>query len=47
MIGTIIDVLAITGVIAIFVPFACMCAMCIKDTIDYITDKDIEENEEE
>lgn len=39
MIKTIIDVLAITGIIAIFVPFACMCAMCIKDTIDYITDE--------
>lgn len=39
MIETIQDVFFIVGMIAIFVPFACMCAMCIKDTIDYIIDK--------
>lgn len=39
MIGTIRDIFFIVAMIAIFVPFACMCAMCIKDTIDYIIDK--------
>lgn len=33
------EILLWVGIVAILVPFVCMCLMTIKDTIDYITDK--------
>lgn len=33
------EILLWVGIVAILVPFVCMCLITIKDTIDYITDK--------
>lgn len=37
------EIIFFVGVVAILVPFVCMCAIFIKDTVDYITDKEEEE----
>lgn len=31
-------ILMYVGIVAIFIPFVCMCAITIKDTIDYWRD---------
>lgn len=37
--GFIKEFLIVVGIVAILVPFVCMCLMTIKDTIDYLRDK--------
>lgn len=40
---TIKEILLWVGIVAILVPFICMCLITIKDTIDYLKDEEIDE----